>query len=161
MATMNARTKLSIQCGDRGTKRRDVRTHHGGEIARTKMLYATVGPLARDHVVGQQAPQKKLATARLNRSMSTRNESWPWIEGSRREVDVGHRCPQPFGQFALLRQREQEIRLHADDQRAFGLHPREAGLQAASMVADIEQVHRPRKVQVAVTEGLESRTLTK
>ena len=82
--------------------------------------------------------------------MSTRNESCPWIEGSTRKSISGTVAFSPSAQFALLRQREQEIRLHADDQRPLGPHPCEAGRQAAAVVADIEQVHRARKVQVAV-----------
>ena len=46
--------------------------------------------------------------------------------GQHAKVDIRHRLLQPFGQFTLLREREQEIRLHADEGRALGWHAREA-----------------------------------
>ena len=86
----------------------------------------------------------------LKRSMSTRNESWPCSEGRRANSTSRPPAARPVRQLLLLLDREQQIGLHADDQRALDREALAARPHRAAVVGEIEQIHRARDVQIAV-----------
>src|SRR5262245_24416048 len=61
------------------------------------------------------------------------------------ELDVTARRLEPFGELALLIDRKQEIRLHADDQRALHLQLAQRGVDRRAVRGDVEQVARARE----------------
>ncbi len=49
---------------------------------------------------------------------------------------------EPFRQFALLLDREQDVRAHADDERPLELQPLEPAFQRPAVISQVEQVRR-------------------
>ena len=67
------------------------------------------------------------------------------------QLDVPIGSLEALGQFQLLLDREQQVGLHADNQRALHLEATQRlRHRAVAMIREIEQVHGPRQVQVRI-----------
>src|SRR5690606_19966571 len=58
------------------------------------------------------------------------------------ELDLAPRCLEPLGKLALLMNREQKIRRHADDERALDLNLGEPRRYRRAVIGHVEQVAR-------------------
>ena len=135
------------QPGDADHRARGRRRHQGeGAVG------APSGATGNVAVAPEGAPTaaKNAASTGRNRSMSTRKESCPWMDGSSTSCTSRPTRIQSRRQLPLLGNGKQHVRLHADHQHALGAHLRKAGRHGAAVLGHVEEIARAGQVQVAV-----------